>query len=231
VTFAAAAQFLTRQGIPFEGCAPALLAIMEVPAIVMAIGLAGVASMARRSVKVNAGGAAVGRTGVALEFLVTVTCSGGGSLIQKHSAVGRRHGHWRGCRLGGVGRGQAVLHRPLSRRAVPVPAGPWPGGSEPCRRVQEGRSPIDVVRTDHADLARGRRDFNGSGSWTVLWRRRNPGDAGGKASYIVAPAAVRLALPSANPGNYLTCSLAITFPFNIVVGIPLYSALVRLVYG
>lgn len=42
------------------------------------------------------------------------------------------------------------------------------------------------------------------------------------ASYIAAPAAVRTSLPDANPAYYLTLSLAITFPFNIIVGIPLY---------
>lgn len=42
------------------------------------------------------------------------------------------------------------------------------------------------------------------------------------ASYIAAPAAVRIALPDANPGYYLTAALAITFPFNLVIGIPLY---------
>jgi hypothetical protein len=42
------------------------------------------------------------------------------------------------------------------------------------------------------------------------------------ASYIAAPAAVRIALPEANPGIYLTSALTVTFPFNLVVGIPLY---------
>lgn len=41
-------------------------------------------------------------------------------------------------------------------------------------------------------------------------------------SYIAAPAAVRIALPKANPTLYLTASLGITFPFNIALGIPLY---------
>jgi hypothetical protein len=41
------------------------------------------------------------------------------------------------------------------------------------------------------------------------------------ASYIAAPAAVRLALPEANPGIYLAASLGITFPFNLTIGIPL----------
>lgn len=46
------------------------------------------------------------------------------------------------------------------------------------------------------------------------------------ASYIAVPAAMRLALPQADAGLYLAMSLAITFPFNIIVGIPLYAAAV-----
>ncbi len=42
------------------------------------------------------------------------------------------------------------------------------------------------------------------------------------ASYIAAPAAVRMALPGANPAYYVTLSLVITFPFNLTLGIPLY---------
>jgi hypothetical protein len=45
------------------------------------------------------------------------------------------------------------------------------------------------------------------------------------ASYIAAPAAVRIALPEANPTYYLTASLGITFPFNVTLGIPLYFAM------
>jgi hypothetical protein len=40
------------------------------------------------------------------------------------------------------------------------------------------------------------------------------------ASYIAAPAAVRIALPQANPSFYLTAALGITFPFNLTIGIP-----------
>lgn len=45
------------------------------------------------------------------------------------------------------------------------------------------------------------------------------------ASYIAVPAAMRLALPEAKPSLYLTLSLAVTFPFNLTVGIPIYIAL------
>jgi uncharacterized protein len=42
------------------------------------------------------------------------------------------------------------------------------------------------------------------------------------ASYIAVPAAMRMTVPEANPSLYVTTALAITFPFNIIVGIPLY---------
>lgn len=50
------------------------------------------------------------------------------------------------------------------------------------------------------------------------------------ASYIAAPAAMRLALPEANPTFSLTAALGITFPFNVILGIPLYSYLTALFY-
>lgn len=51
------------------------------------------------------------------------------------------------------------------------------------------------------------------------------------ASYIAAPSAVRATLPDANPAYYLTLALAITFPFNIVVGIPLYFYISEVYFG
>ena len=50
---------------------------------------------------------------------------------------------------------------------------------------------------------------------------------GASASYIVVPAVMRAALPQASPAIYLTLALGITFPFNLVVGIPLYHAAAR----
>ena len=49
------------------------------------------------------------------------------------------------------------------------------------------------------------------------------------ASYIAAPAAIRIALPDASPGIYVTASLGITFPFNLIVGIPLYIEIAELI--
>jgi hypothetical protein len=47
------------------------------------------------------------------------------------------------------------------------------------------------------------------------------------ASYIAVPAAMRMTVPQANPSLYITTALGLTFPFNVVVGIPLYMALVQ----
>lgn len=51
------------------------------------------------------------------------------------------------------------------------------------------------------------------------------------ASYIAVPAAMRLALPEADPGIYLTMSLSITFPFNVLVNIGIISAFAAFLTG
>jgi hypothetical protein len=51
------------------------------------------------------------------------------------------------------------------------------------------------------------------------------GAVAASASYIDAPAAVRSAFPEANPSIYLTSSLGITFPFNLILGLPIYYAM------
>lgn len=57
------------------------------------------------------------------------------------------------------------------------------------------------------------------------------GGAIGRAANSTPTKAVRLALPQANPGYYLTASLAITFPFNLTLGLPFYNALARWLAG
>ena len=53
------------------------------------------------------------------------------------------------------------------------------------------------------------------------------GTMAASASYIAAPPAVRLTLPEANPTYSLTAALAITFPFNILAGIPIYFSVAQ----
>ncbi|MFN4310116.1 MAG: sodium-dependent bicarbonate transport family permease [Ferrovibrio sp.] len=51
------------------------------------------------------------------------------------------------------------------------------------------------------------------------------------ASYIAVPAAMRLALPAANPSLSVTLALAITFPFNVAIGLPLYLLAAQYLFG
>lgn len=51
------------------------------------------------------------------------------------------------------------------------------------------------------------------------------------ASYIAAPAAIRQAVPEADIGMAMLASLGVTFPFNVLVGIPLYHSLLRVITG
>lgn len=73
----------------------------------------------------------------------------------------------------------------------------------------------------------------GLGAALGVWSGLSPGGAtvlaamAASASYIAAPPAVRLTLPEANPTYSLTASLAITFPFNVIVGIPLYFEMAK----
>jgi hypothetical protein len=57
------------------------------------------------------------------------------------------------------------------------------------------------------------------------------GAVAASSSYIDAPAACRAALPQASPGIYLTASLGVTFPFNMVLGLPLYYQFARWLYA
>ena len=51
------------------------------------------------------------------------------------------------------------------------------------------------------------------------------------ASYIVVPAVLRYAIPEANPAIYFGLSLGVTFPLNILIGIPLYTSIAQRVLG
>ncbi|WP_243385302.1 sodium-dependent bicarbonate transport family permease [Bacillus kexueae] len=49
----------------------------------------------------------------------------------------------------------------------------------------------------------------------------------GSASYIAAPAALKTSVPEANPSIYLGLSLGVTFPFNLIIGIPIYYEIAK----
>jgi hypothetical protein len=53
----------------------------------------------------------------------------------------------------------------------------------------------------------------------------------GSASYIAVPAAMRLAVPEANPSLFVAMALGVTFPMNLILGIPMYLSLVQSIWG
>ena len=206
VTFIACLAFLQEIGQPFEGFVPALVALLEVPGIVVAL------LLARR------GGTA--HWGETVRELLT-----GKSVV---------------LLAGGLAIGW-LTGRPGFSHVAPLFEGLFKGalvlfllemGLVAARRLRDlkraGPFLIGfglVMPVVHAALGVGLGTLAGLsvGGATVL------GILAASASYIAAPAAVRIALPEANPSLYLTASLAVTFPFNLAVGIPLAHAMARLV--
>jgi len=217
VTFSAALTFVEQAGAPGEPYLPALLAVMEVPAIMVALLLAGRAGRGG-----GGGGEEAGRWGRVLHEVLT----GKGIVLL----------------LGGLGIG-LLGGRAGFEQVAPLFDAPFKGvltffllevGLVTGRRLGELRKcgvflPVFAVVMPllHGVLGvwLGWASGLGPGGATVL------GALAASASYIAAPAAVRVALPQASPVLYLTASLAITFPFNIVVGIPVYFGFARWLFG
>jgi hypothetical protein len=200
VTFTAAVAFVAAAGQPSEGFMPALVALMEIPGILVALALAhrhtGSGTLAAglreavtgKSVVLLVGGLIIGMVsgpageasiapmfvvlfpGVLVLFLVDL-----GILAGEHLSSVRKAG-WQLVAF--------ATTAPLILGVVGVAAGTASG--------------------------------LGIGGAAVM------GAMTASASYIAAPAAVRVSLPGANPGLYVTASLAITFPLNLTIGIPIY---------
>lgn len=201
VTFTATMTFLELLNVPFEGFMPTLVAILEVPAIIVAL------LIARMKEDSNASWRPV------LHEVLT-----GKSIL---------------LLVGGVIIGALVGHKGLESIA-PVFVDPFKGvlmlfllelGMVTGHRIRDlGRAGWFLVGFGvvmpifHGVIGALLGTLVGlsMGGSTVL------GVMAASASYIAAPAAVRVALPTANPGYYLTATLAITFPFNLALGIPLY---------
>jgi uncharacterized protein len=218
VTFVAAQAFLDRAGVGYEGFLATLVALLEVPAILVAL------VIARRAAGVvgRAGGAATGGWGATLREVLA-----GRSIV---------------LLVGGLVIGTAAGAEGAARVA-PFFVAPFEGaltlfllemGLVTARRLGELRraGPFLVAFGIVAPLLHGV-----LGAALGLAAGLSPGGAtifatmAASASYIAATAAVRLALPEANPGRYLTASLAVTFPFNLVVGIPLYARVAQALSG
>ena len=210
VTFSAAIIFLESQQIEYEGFVTTLLAILEIPGIVVGLMLAsrGLGRglnwgeslreiLTSKSIVLLAGGLLLGLTTGAAGYERVEPFFGGLFtgvlalfLLEMGIVAGRRLPD---VKKAGVGLVVFSLGFPLLAGTLGVVVGSLTG--------------------------------LGLGGSVVL------GILSASASYIAAPAAVRLALPEASPGIYLTASLGITFPFNLIFGIPIMFAVGQLVEG
>lgn len=200
VTFLAATEAVKRSGMDYEGYLPALVALLEVPGII-----------------------------VALLFASSGSANGGGWKKALHEVV---TGKSIVLLVGGLIIG-AVSGPEKLADISPFFVAAFKGAL--CIFLLElgliaGKRLADVGKAGWRLIALGcfLPVFHGVvGVAAAIAVGMTPGGASifgamvGSASYIAAPAAVRIALPQANPGYYLTLALGITFPFNLAIGIPL----------
>lgn len=207
VTFMAALSFADSAGISHEGYLTALLVLLEIPGIVIALSLAKMAdkksTMTLDKVVIEA---LTGKSVILLVGGLLVGMFADPAGVEKISIVF-------------IGPFQGVLAFFLLELGVVA-----------ALRLKEVRQSLPfmlgygiAVPLMFSVLAMFAGHFAGldQGSLAVFITMV------ASASYIAAPAAVRMALPEANPAIYLTTSISITLPFNITVGIPLYFAMAK----
>ncbi len=216
VTFVTACAALDQRGVAYSGHMVAVMALMESPAILVALLLYNLGRRGEKTAPGSAGEAHRSTGALVHEALL----NGPVLLLLGSIAVGVLTGQ----------RGYAAF-KPLStdlfpgalafflldmgmlaaKRAGEVARAPWPvlvfAIAGPCLHGLMG---VTLARACGL----------GEGDAVLLAM------LAASASYIAAPAALRLAVPRADPALYVSLSLALTFPFNIVIGIPLCSALV-----
>ncbi len=207
VTFIAATSLLNHLQVPFSGWMVAAMALMESPAIIVGV------LLARRSAPLGT----IAWGGLLREAF----CNGSVFILVGSLLIGA---------ITGVA-GETALE--------PFTSGIFKGvlclflldmGLVSARRLRASRE-LRLFHLGFAFLAPVAHGALGIGLSLLLGLDR--GDAllftvlCASASYIAVPAAMRMALPEASPGLYVPMSLALTFPFNIIIGLPLYFAVIN----
>ncbi len=229
-TFLTAIAYLDNLGISYESYPVIMLAVMESPAIIVGLLLASW-SRQRMGITANGGGAAVmqqgGMDNGQLGSLLHEAFTNGSVILLIGSMI-----------IGAVA--APVSMEKLSPFIDDIFMGVlclflFEMGMEAARRIREFRK-VGVVLLMFGivmpliggaiGLVVGGQILAMSVGGTLL-----VGVLGASASYIAVPPAMRLAVPEANPSFYLTLSLGITFPFNVIIGIPLYHALAERIVG
>ncbi len=209
VTFIAATSLLNHLGIAFSGWMVAAMALMESPAIVVGVVLA------RRF------GEGTGHTFEWRELLREAFFNGSVFVLMGSLVIG------------------AVTGESGEKSLAPFTSGIFKGvlclflldmGLVSARRLAASRE-IGLFHIGFAILAPLAHAALGIGLARLLGLEA--GDAFlfailcASASYIAVPAAMRFAIPQASPGVYVPMALALTFPFNVLVGLPLYLAIIN----
>jgi uncharacterized protein len=208
VTFTVAFGFLQVRGIESEGFMPALLALMETPALIVAVLLARASASQRRGEIVHEA-----FTNTAVMMLLGSLLVG---ALSGTSGLERMEGllvdpFYGALTLFLLAMGLAVSRR-LGELASRGPMLPALAVVLPLIGAALGLAAAAAVGLT-------------VGGATLL------ATLTASASYIAAPAAMRIALPDSDPALSLPLALGVTFPFNVVIGIPLYFSAAESVLG
>ncbi len=214
VTFIAATNYLKAIDVPFESYATAFLAVMESPAILVGVVIGKLAMKSSgessgASLKTAMHEALFGRSIFLLVGALIVGALCGESGMKKVEPFF-------------VTLFQGVLA--LFLLEMGVVAGRRVGDLRKVGLFLLGFGVLVPLVNGMLGVMLGRLAGLELGGATLL------GVLSASASYIAAPAAIRISLPEANPTLYLTSSLAIAFPFNITLGIPIYLEMARYLY-
>ena len=235
VTFAAGMTWIEARGVPAEAYMPLFVALLEAPGIIVGVLLA--RSLGNKGREAAGGGAAAASGGAGSS--AGAGASSGGAATAGWANVLREVMAGKSIILliGGL-----VIGAILGPQGV-KPVAPWFfdlfKGALTLFMLELGLvvgRQIGVLRTSGAFmLVFGIATplvFGFIGAALGLLLNLSSGGAfilavlAASASYIAAPAAMRAALPEANPGLSLPIVLGVTFPFNLIVGFPIYHAYV-----
>lgn len=231
VTFVTAVQHLENQQIAYGGHMAAAMALMESPAIIMAVVMANALRQPSAAVLTPSGGSAAlvqgsGKPGLPMGKILHESFTDGAQLLLLGAmAVGLLTGESGKAAMqpfsGDLFKGMLAFFL-LDMGLMAARNLPQVRGQSPWLLAYAVLGPLT-----HAALALG-----------LAWLLQLPqGDAtllmvlAASASYIAVPAVLRYAIPEAKPSLYFGLSLGVTFPLNILLGIPLYAQMASAVLG
>lgn len=252
VTFVTATQYLETQHIAYGGYMAAAMALMESPAIILAVMLAN--AMRQRQTVATA----VAMPSAGMQPVVAMATLGGAALATGGSGIPAG----KPAKQLSVGK---ILHESFTDGTQLLLLGAMVIGLVTGEAGKAAMQPfsgdlfkgmlclflLDMGLSTARNLPAVRQQSPWLLAYAVLgplthaslalalawWLKVPMGDAvllmvlAASASYIAVPAVVRYAIPEADPSLYVSLSLGVTFPLNILLGIPLYTQVAQQVWG